>query len=139
MEYDNSPPCSSRFFKNGVDATATAAVGSANSSASAAGLSREADDVDDAMTAVAVGSAISSSSALSREKEAAAGVAKMATIVARRRMNRLVVVFIVSCLLDYVMVMMRDRQSTTNDFFEFFCAVTRPELVSSDQDREHLI
>ena len=100
MEYDNSPPCSSRFFKNGVDATATAAVGSANSSASAAGLSREADDVDvdDAMAAVAVGSAISSSSALSREKEAAAGVAKRATIVARR-MNRLVVVFIVSCLL----------------------------------------
>ena len=122
MEYDNSPPCSSRFFKNGVDATATAAVGSANSSASVAGLSREADDVDDAMTfvAVAVGSAISSSSALSREKEAAAGVAKMATIVARR-MNRLMVVFIVSCLLDYVMVMMRDRQSTTNDFFEFLC------------------
>ena len=124
MEYDNSPPCSSRFFKNGVDATATAAVGSANSSASVAGLSREADDVDDAMTfvAVAVGSANanSSSSALLREKEAAAGVAKMATIVARR-MNRLVVVFIVSCLLDYVMVMMRDRQSTTNDFFEFLC------------------
>ena len=120
MEYDNSPPCSSRFFKNGVDATATAAVGSANSSASVAGFSREADDVDDAMEAVAVGSAISSSSALSREKEAAAGVAKMATIVARR-MNRLVVVFIVSCLLDYVMVMMRDRQSTTNDFFEFLC------------------
>ena len=57
MEYDNSPPCSSRFFKNGVDATATAAVGSANSSASVAGLSREADDVDDAMAAVAVGSA----------------------------------------------------------------------------------
>ena len=99
MEYDNSPPCSSRFFKNGVDATATAAVGSANSSASAAGFSREADDVDDAMAAVAVGSAISSSSALSREKEAAAGVANWATIVARR-MNRLMVVFIVSCLFD---------------------------------------
>ena len=71
MEYDNSPPCSSRFFKNGVDATTTAAVGSANSS----------------------------SSALSREKEAAAGVANWATIVARR-MNRLMVVFFVSCLLD---------------------------------------
>ena len=109
MEYDNSPPCSSRFFKNGVDATATAAVGSANSSASEAGLSIEADDVDDAMAAV--GSAISSSSALSREKEAAAGVANWATIVAGR-MNRLVVVFIVSCLLDND-VMMRDRQSTT--------------------------
>ena len=97
MEYDNSPPCSSRFFKNGVDATATAAVGSANSSASEAGFSREADDVDDAMEAVAVGSANanSSSSALLREKEAAAGVAKRATIVASRRMNRLVVVFIV--------------------------------------------
>jgi len=98
MEYDDPPPCSSRFFKNGVDASATTAVGSSNSSAAAAGLSREADGVDDAMAAVAVavGSANSSSSAaFSRETEAAsAGVAKRATIVARR-MNRLVVVFIV--------------------------------------------
>ena len=124
MEYDNSPPCSSRFFKNGVDATATAAVGSANSSASEAGSSREADDVDDAMMA-AVGSAISSSSALSREKEAAAGVAKRATIVARR-MNRLVVLFIVSCLLDNdVMREIDSRQLTT---FLNFCAA-RPEFV----------
>ena len=101
LEYDDDPPCSSRlFFKNDddVDATATAAVGSANSSASAAGLSREADDVDDATAPVAIGSAYansSSSAAFSRETEAAsAGVAKKATIVGRR-MNRLVVVFIV--------------------------------------------